>query len=269
MKIIHKIGINPDNYQKQKLCDIGINVSQNSFQTFEIEENSEQFMRLKPYIEMWELPDMINTEFTNRELNAALLLVYNFTWVNGYPQPEDDFGYIGTTYKKEGYCKTCGTGLIQQAPFRLKKEPNWGTKKMFELNWVFDEIFVRKEVYEEIFKKYGIEAMPVFLYKKDVVIENTVQLNIPSIKVLSDLEKQPFEICKTCGTKKYNPQIKGFFPPFKAPVEGLQIFKGQEYFGSGASAHKKIFLTQELYKEMQKYKIKSEFIPLRGSVPNA
>lgn len=261
MRVIHRIGINADDFQKKVLQDIGIAIP-NGFCAFELEENTEQYSKLKPYIEKWQLLDILNTQFTNEELDTAPLLAYNFTWSNGYPQPEDNFGYIGVTYKKEGYCKNCGTGLVQQSPFRLQKEPTWGTKKIFELNWVFDEIFVRRDTYEQLFKPYGIQSMPVLHYKKESVLENTVQLVLPGANLKLNLEKQPFESCKMCGTPKYNPQIKGFFPSLEEPIPAMPIFKSLEYFGSGASAYKRIFIAQELRQEMLKHKIKSQFIPV-------
>lgn len=262
MKIIHRIGINPDEKERRIMQEIGIPVPLNEFFVFELEEGSEKFIRLKPYIDKWRLPDMLRTEYTKQELNAASYLNFLPLWFNGYPMPDYDNGYIGTTYQKHGYCETCGTGLVQQSPFRLKKSPNWGPKKIFTLYWVYDEFFVRKDVYEAVFKKYGIESMPVLLYKKDLLIEDTVQLIIPSIQVPSNLEGQPYEICKTCGMKKYNPQIRGFFPSFKDSVTGLHLFKGMEYFGSGGESFKQIFVSQELRQEMLKYQIKADFAPV-------
>lgn len=260
MKIIYRV------YGDWKKSDVAFLASKNinvkiGFDRFDIEEGP-LYENLKSFIQDKTDGNIsYGTIYDNKEINNASLLVYNATGADGYPQPEDDFGYIGTTYKKEWYCTVCGTGLIQQSPFRLKKAPKWGNKKMFELNWVFDEIFVRKDVYEEIFAPIGIKSYPVLLYKKETEIEDTVQLIITEVETPLDLENQPFEICPVCNTKKYHPQIKGFFPPFKGAVPALPIFKSKEYFGSGASAHNKIFMTQELRQKMLKHKIKSQFMP--------
>lgn len=267
MKIIHRIGINPNDQQRELLerLEIAIPVRDNpvsGFFAFELEENSHTYKILQPYIEKWELPDMVGTIFTNEEINSASLLVYNFSWYNGYPQPAGSFGYRGITYNDKNICRACGIGAIQQSPFKLKKAPNWGAHKMFELNWVFDEIFVRKEIYEAVFKNFGIQSMPVLLYKKETVIENTLQLIIPTTTALLNIEKVAFEICKECGKKKYSPQIRGFFPSLKETVKDLHMFKSHEYFGSGASAQKKIFITQELRQEMLRQNIKSGFVPV-------
>lgn len=263
MKVIHRIGVNIDDNRRRVLGEMGIPVpSNNGFFSFDLEEGTERLIRLKPYMVKWQLPDMIRTVFTKQELDSATYLTCFPLWTNGYPMPDDGLGYIATTYQKQGYCKVCGTGSNQQSPFRMRKTPNWGSKKTFGLNWVFDEIFVRKDVFEMVFEKYGIEAMPVLLYKKDSLIEDTVQLIIPSTTVPSDLKGQPYEICKTCGIKKYNPEIKGFFPRFTNSVSGLHMFKGVEYFGSGANAYKQIFVSQALRQEMLKYQIKLDYVPV-------
>lgn len=263
MKFIHRIVFKPDKTQRRVLQELGISVPPyNDLFVFEFDEKDEKLISLKPYIDKWQLVDNIRTEFTKKELDSASFLIWFPLWLNGYPMPDEDFGYIGTTYQKQGYCKVCGSGLLQQSPFRLRKSPKWGSKKIFGLNWVFDEVFVRKDVYETIFKKYGIESMPVLLYKKDVIIDDTVQLIIPSTKVFSNLKEQPYEICKICGMKKYNPKIKGLFPSFKDPITELHMFKGQECFGSGAMSYKQIYVSQELRQEMIKYQIKSDFSPV-------
>lgn len=262
MKIIYKIYNDWEQDQIKILNQFNINVEL-GYDSFEIEEN-EIYFKLKEYLEEWNVSGFFGTQFNDDEISSAKQVVYNGTWSNGYPQPEDDFGYIGSTYKVQGYCKSCGTGLVQQEPFRIKKEPNWGNKKLFDLNWVFDEIFVSREAYESIFKNFGIGYKAVRLFKKETTIQNTVQLEIPTTTVELNLQNQSYEICAVCGTKKYNPQFKGFFPKLSASVNGIHCFKSVEYFGSGASAHKKIFMTQELRQTMIKQKIKSQFIPVES-----
>jgi hypothetical protein len=128
---------------------------------------------------------------------------------------------------------------------------------MFELAWVLDEIFVRKDIYDDYFKKIGIEYSPVLLYKKDTVIENTVQLKIPTVDIPLLLDNQPFEICSTCNRKKYSPKIKGYFPSFQKEIpSSLQIFKSSEYFGSEAAADRRIFIKIEMFKHLESLKIK-------------
>lgn len=263
MKVIYRIYSDWDLARVGFLASHGIKVAP-GFGSFEIEETG--YLKLKDQLDKWNVDISYGTLYEEDEISNSSYLLYAGSWANGYPQPESNFGYIGTTYDDKHYCRTCGTGAVQQSAFRLKKRPNWGSKKVFNLNWVFDELFVRKDLYEEVFKKYNLENRPVLLFKKESVIEDTVQLSIPKITVRLNLDTQPFEVCQTCNRKKYNPQIKGFFPSFKEELNSdWAMFKSEEYFGSGASAHNKIFITQALRQDLLKHGVKIQFVPVNSS----
>lgn len=265
MKVVHRIGINPTDVQRNVLSKLGIEIhSVSGFTTIEIEENSSEYQFLRSYISQWGLMDAVGVIFTEEELNAAKLLAVRDTWSNGYPMPDDNGGYKKSTYDDTYYCTECGIGLVQKEPFRLKKEPNWGNRRIFALGWVYDELFVKKDLYEEVFKERGIEALPVLLYKKETVIADVVQLVIPTIDVLLELDNYNYEICKRCGRKKYNLIANGMLPPFKQEVVGKHLFKSEEYFGSGASARKYILFSNEIRKELLKNKAKVNFVPVNS-----
>ena len=267
MKIIHHIGINPDKEQNAILKKIGIVIPERSnsftgFFSFDLEETSTEYQQLKPYLEKWKALDTVGMIFTEDENNNAKQLVFLVNWDNGYPMPDDDNGYKKTTYDDSDYCNTCGMGLKQKEPFRLKKAPNWsGHKRMFSLNWVYDELFARKDFYESLFNPIGIQSEKVLLYKKETVIDDTVQLIIPETETSLNLEGYPYEVCKVCNRKRYNLINKGLFPSFKDDVGDMQIFKSKELFGTGASARKYIFVSQALRQELIKSKISASYIP--------
>ena len=222
----------------------------------------EKFFDVKPYLDKWRVSDTVVSVFSDEELNNTHRLVINGIWANGYPMPDGDNGYKKTTYDDSEYCKACGIYLKQKEPFRLKKAPNWsGNKKMFSLNWVFDELFVRKDFYESLFRGIGVKSERVSLYKKETVIEDTVQLVIPETEIALNLEGYSFEVCKDCGRKRYDLINKDFFPSFKEDVGDIQIFKSKEWFGTGANARKYIFVSQALRKELLKLKINANYIP--------
>jgi hypothetical protein len=270
MKIVHRIGISPDNKQREVLKKIGLEVPSPdnplvSSVTFDLDESSREYQELKPYIKEWGLFEAVGTLFTEQEIDNAKLLMSKGVWANGYPMPESNFGYKKTTYSDKDHCSSCGIGLIQKEPFRLKKAPNWGNKKMFSLNWVFDELFVRKDLYESVFKKYEIDCLPVLVNKKETVIEDTVQLVIPTTTSSLKLDGYEFHICAVCGRKRYNLIKKGFIPPFQRDTPSEALFKSNEYFGTGANARKYIFVSAELRKELQNQKVKIDYIPVANS----
>jgi hypothetical protein len=229
--------------------------------SFNIDEG-EDYFKLKPYLDGWGCNNLVGTFYDSKEVNEASKVVFEGYWINGYPQPDRKAGYLSLSYSFENYCEKCGSGLTQKAPIRVIKEPKWGSKKLFSLNWIYDEIFVHKDIYEEVFKKYDIKSMPVLLYKKDIVIESTAQLIIPMTEIPLITENQPFEICEICLRKKYSAQIRGFFPAFEEQERKLNIFKSQESFGSGPVSFNKIILTKELRIELLNHKIKANYMPV-------
>ncbi len=260
MKNLHIIYSDFDKSQVKILEKYGIKVEA-KYDRFDIEEN-ETYLALKPYLDKWEISDFIISKFTKEEESKAKRLVYAGVWANGYPMSDNDNGYQKTTYDDTEYCNACGMGLKQKEPFRLKKAPNWGgRRKIFSLNWVYDEVFVKKEVYESLFKAKGIKSERVLLYKKETVIEDTVQLILPVAEVPINLEGYSYEVCKDCNRLRYDLINKGFFPSFINDIGNTPIFKSKEWFGTGANARKYVFVTQEIRKELANMKINPNYIP--------
>lgn len=269
MRIIHHIGASASGKEVDILKDAGIVIPDFKSDAitdafyFDLEESSDQYKRLRPYIIEFKLFDSIYTEFTHDEINSAEILVTNAKWCNGYPQPQQDFIYLNTTYEYPSEaCKNCNIGKVQKESFRVAKAPNWGNKKIFHLYWVYDAFFVPLTVYETVFKKYNILSKPVFLYKTGQFLKDTVQLVLPITESDLMLDSFDYEIDKVCGKKKYAPYFKGFFPNFKSIPKGLHMWQSKEWFGSGGESFRRTFITQELRQELVGNKFKMDFIPV-------
>lgn len=260
MKIKHRISGSWERKHTKILSKYGFEV--NGFDTLDIEEN-ETYFELKPYFEKWSVLDIRYPEFTNKEVKDSILSVKNGSHLNGYPMPDNDNGYLDLTYDLSNYCSCCGTGLKQKDSFRIKSEPKLGKKRIYQLTWINDELFVEKELYNDIFKPLGIRYKDVLLYKKETILENTVQLVIPEATEDLNLKGYPTEKCDICNVLKYSPMPIGFYPTYED--ESLQIFKTKEYFGSGASAFKKIYIAQELREKLIDLKIEKRpwYIPAK------
>lgn len=260
MKQLYNIFSNWDKSQASMLSQHGIKVDL-GYYSFWIEDE-DLYGKLKPFFDKWGVMETVVSKFTKEEESNAKRLILLSPWANGYPMPDGDAGYKKTTYNDSKYCSTCGIGLIQKEPFRLRKAPNWsGHKKVFSLNWVYDELFAKKDFYESLLKPLGIGSEKVLLHKKDTVIEDTVQLIIPKTEAALRLEAYPFQICKECNRKRFNLINDGFFPSFEEDVGDLQLFKSSEWFGTGANARKYIFVSQQLRREFLKNKISATYIP--------
>ncbi len=251
--------------QVKIMSTFGINLELGA-DSFEIDKG-DLHDKVFPYMVEWDYVKRraVGTLYNIKELNGSSILVYrNGGWINGYPQPDDTHEWQDIVYDKSAYCDNCDCGLIQKAPFRLKKAPEWKNRHAFGLEWVYDAIFVKKETYETLYKPVGIDCWPVMLHKKETVIEDTVQLKLPVSNVALDLSRQKFEQCKKCGTKKYVNQIEGFFHSFKGSVNPqFQIFKSLEDYGSGHAANKWIFVTQEMRQQIIKHGIKAQYMPVK------
>jgi hypothetical protein len=261
MKIIHRIYGEFTKQHQVLLSRLGKEVKV-GFDGFEIEEN-EAFHNLMVHFPEPRFYDSYGTLFETKEIDAAQYLVAEPVWgANGYPMPDNDFGYFESTYGNGNICRSCGIVSKQAAPFALKKEPEWKNRKMFGLHWAFGEVFVPTEVYEEVFRSKGVEGMQVLHWKKKTPIEGVVQLIIPISSVALKMGNHPSEVCSKCGKRKYNPQNRGFLAGFETPTD-VEMVKSQEYFGSGASAFRKIIVSQGFRKELMKQGIKMQYYPLK------
>jgi len=262
VKILHRITITADSGIQNQLRGLGIEVEQ-GFVTFEIDESNVSWPELEPMLSAWQAVDVVTTKFTKSELKKATNLRMAPSWQHGYPQPDDDFGYLTASYDLTDYCAECGVGKRQIAPFRMKGEPKWGKKHILQLNWIFDEFFILPEVWESTFQSIGVGRRPVIDHRTGQELRTVVQIDITATaaSALQIAVDQPSETCTSCGRRKYLPISKGSFPLFEVePTETM--LKTQEYFGSGASAWKAVVVSSNLFQRITDQKLKGvEFIP--------
>ena len=201
----------------------------------------------------------IGTEFSKEDYDNANLLKMEPDWLHQYPQPEDThIEWESIVYDLSKYCSECGVGKIQKAPFHMRREPQWGNRHIFGLNWVFDEFFVKPGIWEIIFKPKKIDCLPVIQHRTGLSMKTVVQLKINKVLETSlEMEDYPFEVCKVCKRKKYSALSVGYFPRPKSFPKNFHIVRSQEYFGSGAEARNAVLISKELYSEIKKEKLKS------------
>lgn len=201
------------------------------------------------------------TEYNKSDINKTTVFRLNGFNEIGYPQPEDSFEYIKSTYDTHQYCDVCGIGKIQNHSIRICKEPNI-IKKIFEPNWIADEFFVRKDIYQDVFFKYGIDKWDVLIHKTGKKSENYFQLKIPIIEAEFVKYDFPIEKCKKCNRVKYIENVKGFFPALKLANLKYHLFKTKDIFGVGGGAYNSIFISKFLYNELLVQNIKPSVIPV-------
>ena len=249
MQIVHRIGLRFDDQKREEFSRAGVELKHDGIMTsFEIAEDDPRWERVLPLTRKFRVFDTVSTRFSQPELKAATYLGMMAVGNHGYPEPSDDNGYLAATFDLSDYCKACGTGAKQIAPFRLKKVPNL-RNSILQLNWVLDEFFVSSEVWKSVFEPLKIGNRQVVLHKTGEPIPSIVQLDIRETADLNMEGRGEPVTCPECGRKKYPLALKGFFP--KPPDASAAMFKSSPYFGTGALAFRLVMVSAILYRKIQ------------------
>jgi hypothetical protein len=231
---------------------------------FLVDESQEIWPAVEKWIARRKPLHFVYAKFSKQEVEAARWLNLRADWHHGYPQPDaDEFGFLGVTYDLTNFCRECGIGKRQKAPFQMKGEPKWGLKSILQLNWIFDEYFVTPEVWRKVFEPAGVRHLQV-TNTKGVELKTVVQLIVDE-QVGIDTSSVPFEECPRCHRRKY--QYAGISRgPFPALVDqpSKMMVKTKAYFGSGASAEHCVLVPQQVARAMRVTKVRGATLqPLR------
>ena len=211
----------------------------------------------------------VSNLFTKAELDTAKWLHLSALGHHGYPQPEENFGYQEATYDVREFCPTCGIGGTQKAPFRIRTEFKASRSQIVQLNWVFDEFFLRNQAREGLRSAgiTGIRYLAPMLHKANRQCERVAQMvvkvelppaldpvGLQPVTCKAENEewqamqrRRPFESEKLshCGRLKYHYTHKG---PYRFDGDAFagapDVVKSHEWFGSGASAHRLVIVSQ-------------------------
>jgi hypothetical protein len=240
---------------------------------FYVYEDNPDFDKIKKKLGKYLEPQVIGTEYEKEDIKNAEWFIIS-TGEYQYPQPENDFGYLKATFNLDNYCKHCGIGKVQNAPYRLKTEPKQRNSQFWGLHWDFDAVFVRQET-KDILERENIQGIrftnPV-LHKKDIPIQNFYQLHIDTRldkgfnsyntpKITCKLNNE--ENCNTDRTQDYCDRIKYHHPLiggycFDANIfdSDYDIVETNEYFGSGASANRLQIVSKKLKEIVERNELK-------------
>jgi rRNA maturation protein Nop10 len=260
MRIMHHVFIEADDKTRREFDRLGLKVEffdgrgtvRNHF-VLDIAESDPTWTDVQKWISKRTHFESISPSFSQVEVAAARWLEVLPDWHHGYPQPDDDFGYRDLTYDLSDYCSTCGIGAVQKAPFRMRREPRWGRRGILQLNWVFDEFFVTPEVWATVFEPHGIASRPV-VKRGGAELQTVVQLDVVE-QVRIRTKGLDAETCPACGRLKYLPIRRGPLPEFVDEPSG-HMARTSEFFGSGASAHHAIVLSQALWAAIRAAKVR-------------
>jgi hypothetical protein len=267
MRFVHRIGLRATASQKREMESLGVTLpagiglpGELPSLAFDIDEQHPSWPKLEKLFAQWRVSDVLRTEFSDAEVNASPWLEIS-AWHHGYPQPEDE--YLPMTYDVTEWCKQCGTGKKQRAPFRMAGEPKWAKNSVLQLIWIYEELFVKPEVWSEIFKPHSIDCRPV-LNTKNVELKTVVQLVITdTVGIVTTA--LPSEHCLRCQRIKYLPVVRGAFPALSDQPSG-SLARTSEYFGSGGQSDRRIIVSQELRRSLNAANVRgAAFTPVQAS----
>lgn len=199
------------------------------------------------------------TEYSRKDLEESRWLVVGADSQHGYPQPEDEnFGRPASDFDLSDYCSECGIGAVQTGHFRMRGEPKWGRRHLMQLNWVFDEYFAVPDAFSRIFAPLGIEQRSVLKGQTNQPLRSATQLYVPqALDGPLAMGDHPFEVCSACKRPKYLPFTRGFFPAMTTPPSSsVHLVKSREWFGSGGSAFRMLFMSQHLFRAIRQHKLR-------------
>ena len=262
MKIKYKVSFWVDKDAQnmiKELKNFGMIFKKDDFKVIEFSDDQQDCELLKAIFKKYDIDLDKRSIFSDEDKINSDYLMTQATWHYGYPQPEDY--YLEACYDLLNYCSECGIGKQQINPLRFSKEPKWGRRHFLQLNWILDEYFVPPQVYNSWFKNLNIGFKNVINHKSNIILENTYQLDIPTVECDLLVDSFVLDVCKKCFRKKYRPIFVGKYPALKQKTQ-LPIFKSKEFFGSGARAYNLIYINNYLYKKMIDKKIEGlNFIP--------
>ncbi|NHM07990.1 hypothetical protein G4D82_12215 [Flavobacterium sp. CYK-4] len=260
--------------------NIGSAISTFNYQLeFYLYEDDKNFLFVKEALNNIGLKEqVVGSIYEKRDFENAEWFIVN-TGSYQYPQPED--GYLETTFNTNNYCKHCGIGKVQDAPYRLKTEPKQLNNQFWGLYWEYEPIFVRQAA-KNIFEKENIKEISFskpFLHRKNIEVESLHQMHINTIlengfdnhnaKTITckinneeDCNKDKNVIC--CGRIKYHhPLVGGYVFNKDVFNPEIDIALTGEYFGSGSSANRLQIVSKKIKNLVEKNKLKGlQFIPV-------
>lgn len=210
---------------------------------FDQDDSSEHWLRFLAKARELGSEPAIGVRFSPAEISSATWCHWLAQSHQGYPQPDDDFGYMRTTYDLTEACPVCNVGVRQVAPFRMRAEPRWGRRSILQMYWVYDAWFVTPDAYQRVFEPFGIACMEV-LRKSGNPLETVVQLVVGPTTPLTE-QRTEGEVCAACGRLKLHAALSDFAPPpARTPVSPLVYSEG--WYGSGGLAFRATLIRGDL-----------------------
>ncbi|MGB3218578.1 MAG: hypothetical protein WBD79_14365 [Anaerolineae bacterium] len=254
MEIWHRIMFSKQEAVDNTLDSLGIQYKKSPLPgehyviTFEMAESDRRWPQVAELIREKNAPNLYNTAFTPREVQAAEWIRLMPTFEQGYPQPKE--GWELATYAHE--CPQCGVGYRQQAPFHLAKEPRLGRHSFMSLYWAAYSVFATPNVLDVLAAQgiRGYERWDALIHRTGQPSQVVSQLFFPIVAGpgLAEEDKLQPETCPQCGLTKYGYHKRGYMRIKRAALRSDVVVQlTHEWIGSGGhSGFREILISNRL-----------------------
>jgi hypothetical protein len=230
---------------------------EDSLEVYRIGDEDPNWSRISRYIKLRAPFHVIETVFSESEMDSARVLGFESKSTTGHPQSPRG-PWRSFSFDLSAYCRKCGVGAVQNAPIRMKSEVNWGRRQTTQLYGLHDELFVEPKVYQDVFEPLGIGYWPV-MSTGGKVLESVVQLRFELFVDMFLPVDHPVVGCSNCQSFKHLYRFQGYWP--KVSLEQFLIAKSRQWFGSGADAFHATFVSHEMYQVMKEHKLNCFYMP--------
>ena len=269
MKKIYKYSFNtnhgdPKGIIRQFLSEHKIKYTDELVTVFEIEDAHPYLDEIKNFLTINNIntPE-IRLEYSKKELEEAPYLKIWLRKYSGYPQPESinaKKSYKNYTYDVTNFCENCGSGLVQNNSFYLKKSFNIKKLRFGGVYWVYDTFFITNELHDLFVKEgfTGIEFLPVKNIKTKETMDHILQLKINDIfPVKMKYETKKIIDCKVCNQKRdlIRTDSTISFPKEILKYLDKDFYVSQELTGDGFMCCRHVLISNRVYKFLSNNKI--------------
>ncbi len=233
---------------------------------FEIEEAHPHLDEIKEFLTINNISTpQIRLEYSKKELEEAQYLRIWLRKYSGYPQPESidvRKSYRNYTYDVTNFCENCGSGLVQNNSFYLKKSFNIDKLGFGGVYWVYDTFFITNELHDLFVREgfTGIEFLPVKNIKTKETMDHILQLKINALfPVKMKYEAKKIIDCKACNQKRDLIRADSAISAPKEILEYLDkdFYISQESTGDGSMCCRHVLISGRVYNFFVMNKIKN------------
>jgi hypothetical protein len=260
MRIVHRLSLPSRPQALAELSAFGLKIENGHDVSIEVAESDAAWPAVSAWARQREVLDVVRTEFSDYDLLSAELLEMTCEGHYGDPQPESES--LAVTYDLSRFCRRCGVGATQRAPFRMSEEPILGDRGILQLHGVPDQFFVTREVFDTCFQPHGVGHHPVER-RRGEELRSVVQLAILA-EVEIDGGQLPSERCDACGRFKHAPLVRGAFPRLRRSTP-VPILFSRAWFGVSSSAWHAVIVAQRVFRSLREQGVRGvSFRPVQS-----